>query len=240
VTRELVRFAEALRIPVFAAWRRQDSFPNDHPLFLGLTGYGAARTVRPRLLEADALLVIGCRLNEITTFDYVVPGRDTPWAHIDLEPRTAHAGLRAPEIAVPADAGAFLRAALAALEVPEASAAEVPLGHVPEGRDTLTVRTVRPYEAATIVDDLPWDGPGVHPGRVITTLQRVLPAEAILTTDAGNFGLWTARGYRFRQPGTFLGPTSGAMGYALPAGIAASLARPGVPVVALAATAGSR
>jgi acetolactate synthase-1/2/3 large subunit len=114
----------------------------------------------------------------------------------------------------------------------------VPLGHVPEGRDTLNRADRAAYEAATIVDDLPWDGPGVHPGRVITTLQRVLPAEAILTTDAGNFGLWTARGYRFRQPGTFLGPTSGAMGYALPAGIAASLARPGVPVVALAGDGG--
>ena len=76
-------------------------------------------------------------------------------------------------------------------------------------------------------------GLGVHPGRAIATLRRVLPDEAILTTDAGNFGGWAARGYRFRRPGTFLGPTSGAMGYGLPAAIAAALVHRDRPVVAL-------
>ncbi|MBA2254516.1 MAG: hypothetical protein H0W07_05320 [Chloroflexi bacterium] len=229
-TQELVAFAERLSLPVFAAWRRQDSFPNDHPLFLGLTGYGAAPTVKPRLLEADALLVLGCRLNEITTFDYAIPGEKTRWAHVDLEPRTAHAGLRAPDLALPVDAGAFLRAALAQAETGGNAA--------PQDRDELNRADRAAYEAASVIDDIPWDGPGVHPGRVITCLQRVLPPEAILTTDAGNFGSWTARGYRFRQHGTFLGPTSGAMGYSLPAGIAASLARPGTPVVSLAGDGG--
>jgi acetolactate synthase-1/2/3 large subunit len=61
----------------------------------------------------------------------------------------------------------------------------------------------------------------------------VLPPDAVLTTDAGNFGLWPARGFSFNQPGTFLGPTSGAMGYGLPAAIAASLCLPRRAVVAL-------
>ena len=65
------------------------------------------------------------------------------------------------------------------------------------------------------------------------TLQRLLPPNAIITTDAGNFGGWLARGYRFLRPGTFLGPTSGAMGYGLPAAIAASLVHPDRPVVAV-------
>src|SRR6185503_4032397 len=89
------------------------------------------------------------------------------------------------------------------------------------------------YEAASIVDATPWDGPGVHPGRTITTLRKVLPDDAILTTDAGNFASWAGRGFRFRRPGTFLGPTSGAMGYGLPAAIAASLVHRDRPVVAL-------
>ena len=79
----------------------------------------------------------------------------------------------------------------------------------------------------------PWDGPGVHPGRIIADLRRLLPDDAILTTDAGAFGGWAARGFRFRRPGTFLGPTSGAMGYGFPAALAAALVHRERRVVAL-------
>ncbi len=68
---------------------------------------------------------------------------------------------------------------------------------------------------------------------MIATLRHVLPDDAILTTDAGNFAGWAGRGFRFRKPGTFLGPTSGAMGYGIPAAIAASLVHRDRPVVAL-------
>ena len=64
-------------------------------------------------------------------------------------------------------------------------------------------------------------------------LRSVLPEDAIVTTDAGNFGGWVARGFRFRRPGTFLGPTSGAMGYGLPAAIAAGLVHRDRVVVAV-------
>jgi acetolactate synthase-1/2/3 large subunit len=89
------------------------------------------------------------------------------------------------------------------------------------------------FEASSVVDEIPWDGPGVHPGKAVATLRRVLPDDAILTTDAGNFASWIGRGFRFRRPGTFLGPTSGAMGYGLPAAIAAALVHRDRPVVAV-------
>src|SRR5204862_8036152 len=89
------------------------------------------------------------------------------------------------------------------------------------------------WEEASVVDATPWEGPGVHPGRTIATLRRVLADDAIVTTDAGSFGSWAARGFRFRRPGTFLGPTSGAMGYGLPAAIAAGLVHRDRTVVAL-------
>src|SRR6185436_10173811 len=89
------------------------------------------------------------------------------------------------------------------------------------------------WEASSVVDVTPWDGPGVHPGRTVATLRRLLPDDAILTTDAGNFAGWAGRGLRFRRPGTFLGSTSGAMGYGLPAAIAASLVHRDRVVVAL-------
>jgi acetolactate synthase-1/2/3 large subunit len=69
----------------------------------------------------------------------------------------------------------------------------------------------------------------VDPALVVAELNRQLPPDAILTSDAGNFYGWVARYYRFRRPGTFLGPTSGAMGYAVPAAVAAALVRRSAP-----------
>jgi len=224
---ELLRFAELLQVPIIAAWRRADVISNDNPLYLGMAGYGAAPTVQARLDAADALLVIGSRLNEATTFGYAMPREGLPWAHLDLVPGEAK-GSTPPTISVATDAKAFLKAANDRL-----------LGKAVLGAALVAIRQANnredraAYEAASIVDATPWDGPGVHPGRTIATLRRVLPDDAILTTDAGNFASWAGRGFRFRRPGTFLGPTSGAMGYGLPAAIAASLVHRDRPVVAL-------
>jgi acetolactate synthase-1/2/3 large subunit len=224
---ELTRFAELLQVPVIAAWRRPDVISNDHPLYLGMAGLGAATTVRERLDAADALVVIGSRLNEATTYGYATPRAGLRWAHVDLEPGRAK-GLPTPEIAVAADAKAFLRAANERL-----------LGHAVLDAALVAIRQAAnaidraAWEAASVVDADPWDGPGVHPGRTVTTLRRVLPDDAILTTDAGNFGGWAGRGFRFRRPGTFLGSTSGAMGYGLPAAITAALVHRDRAVVAL-------
>jgi acetolactate synthase I/II/III large subunit len=228
-TEALASFAEALEVPVISSWRRGDVMDNEHPLYLGMTGYWAPATVRRRLLAADALLVLGCRLNEPTTFGYQYPRPDQRWIHVDLEPGVGPERAK-PEAAVSADAGAFLRAANARLR-------RHPAGG-PADRRAVNSADRRAWRRATIVDDGHWSGPGPHPGRVIATLRRILPAEAILTTDAGNFAGWAARGFRFRRPGTFLGSTSGAMGYALPAAVAAAVARPDRPVVALAGDGG--
>jgi acetolactate synthase-1/2/3 large subunit len=231
-TADLVRLADLLEVPVIAAWRRGDVFPNDHRLYQGMTGLGAPATVKARLEAADAVVVLGCRLNEIASFEYALPAAATPWAHVDLEPRTAHAGLSAPKLAVVADARTFLRVARRRVSSGVLDAAAFDARRAANETDRAA------FEAAIQVDEIAWDGPGVHPGRIVTTLNAVLPPQAIVSTDAGNFAGWAARGYSFRRPGTFLGPTSGAMGYGLPAAIAASLEFPGRPVVALAGDGG--
>lgn len=221
----LVELSDRLAVPVFASWRRPTAFPNDHPHYLGMAGYGAPDTVLKRLQAADFLLVLGCRLNEVATFDYKLPARRTRWAHVDLEPRVAHAGLNAPDISAPADAAAFLRAAL------DATKGRL---SIPKERRTALAADRQAYVAASTFDEaVEWRGKGIHPGKVIATLQRVLPKDALITTDAGNFGNWHARGFHFGREHGFLGPTSGAMGYGLPAAIAASLCQPSRPVVAL-------
>nr|MBA2382721.1 hypothetical protein [Chloroflexota bacterium] len=76
---DLVRLAELLRVPIVAGWRRGDVVSNDHPLFLGMAGYGSPGVVRDRLERADAVLVIGCRLSEITSFGYAIPANGQAW-----------------------------------------------------------------------------------------------------------------------------------------------------------------
>jgi acetolactate synthase-1/2/3 large subunit len=230
-TDALVRFAETVQVPVVASWRRGDVFPNDNPLYLGMTGLGAAATVKARLAEADAVLVLGCRLNEMTSYGYTLPGPETPWAHVDAEPRSA-TGVNPPAVALATDVAAFLRVAQRVMLGAALDAAGFDARRQSNSADR------EAFEAASVVGADAWDGPGVHPGRVVATLARVLPPEAIVTTDAGDFGTWAARGYRFHRPGTFLGSTSGAMGYGLPAAIGAALARPGRLAVALAGDGG--
>jgi acetolactate synthase-1/2/3 large subunit len=214
----LVAFSELLNVPVFAAWRRPTAFPNDHPNYLGMTGYGSPPFVRRWLDACDALLVIGCRLNEIASFDYSIPAPPTRWAHVDLEPRTAGDGLRAPDMPLAADAKDFLESALRIAGAQAGGSFEADRAD---------------YVAATALPARHWDGLGIDPVHVVRVLQDVLAPNAILTTDAGNFGLWPARYFKFGREHGFLGPTSGAMGYGLPAAVAASLCASDRHVVAL-------
>jgi acetolactate synthase-1/2/3 large subunit len=229
---DLLRLAELLSVPIIAGWRRADVISNDHPLYLGMAGYGSPPAVRERLDRADAILVLGCRLSEITSFGYTIPLPGQRWAHVDVEALAGRAGLPTPSISVRSDARTFVRAAVSRLQGAVLDAALVDARRATNDVDR------EAWEAASAVDDVPWTGPGVHPGHAIATLRRVLPDDAIVATDAGNFGLWLARHFRFRRPGTFLGPTSGAMGYGLPAAIAAALVHRDRVVVAVAGDGG--
>ena len=180
-----------------------------------MTGYGAPPTVRERLRRGrDA----GHRLaaGEITTYGWSIPAAGTRWAHVDIAPGRSRTSIAPAAITITSDA-LFLRAAVARLEsrgVLDAAGADARSARNAEDRAA--------WEDATVIDGHPWSGPGVHPGKVVTLLRQLLPDDAIVTTDAGSFGTWAARGFRFRRPGTFLGSTSGAMGYGLPAAIAAA------------------
>ena len=214
---ELVAFAEAADLPVLSSWRRTDVFPNDSPRYLGSTGLSAARTVRPRLLDADVVLVLGTRLSEIATFGYRVPAPGTEILHVDVEPGL-HGDRAAPAVALAADAGAFLRCAL------EMLTADRDL-HGPDHAARIAHDRAA-YLAAAALPDAGLRGPDapVHPATLVRALQRHLPDDAIVATDAGNFAGWAARYLRIPARGRFLGPTSGAMGYGLPAAIGAAIA----------------
>jgi len=221
-TADLVAFAERTGSLVMSTFRRPDAFPNDHPLYLGNLSFGMAPVSYERARAADVVLAIGTRLGELTTRGYAIPAPGATLIHIDISPEETGRTFPA-RLAIAADA----RAALAMLNE-EAETLSWP------DRSAENARLRTQFEAETTPPDPPAVQSLVDPAVVIGELERQLPADAILATDAGNFFGWVARYYHFRQPGTFLGPTSGAMGYAVPAAVAAALVRDNaVPVVAL-------
>jgi acetolactate synthase-1/2/3 large subunit len=218
----LAAFADAADLPVVAAWRRPDVLPNESPRYLGMTGLGAPPSVLDQLLAADQILAMGTRLSQVASYDYRVPGAGTSLIQVDIEP--GFAGDRPPPaLAVRADARAFLELAAALLR---AAPPESDLRPAPERaaeRQTNQAHDRAAYLAATQLPSRPSTG-RVDPAAVMKALRRFLPPAAIVTTDAGNFAGWAARYLPIRSGGRFLGPTSGAMGYALPAAIGAALA----------------
>lgn len=225
-TSHLVELAERLNVPVVTAFRRHDAFPNEHPLYLGPLSFGAAPSVAARARAADVVLAIGTRLSEVTTLQYTVPSPGATLIHVDISPEELGRVFPA-RVALAADAADVVAAVLAAS--PEPRGVE---------REAANARD----RAAYVAESTPGGSAvsdGVDPASVVAELQRQLPPNAILTSDAGNFWGWIVRHYRFRQPGTLLAPTSGAMGYAVPAAVAAALvAENRVPVVACAGDGG--
>ena len=216
------RFAEGARMPVVTAWRRKDRFDNTHPHYAGELGLGANPKLVERVRDSDLILAVGTRLGEVASLGYTLPAVPEPaqrlvHIHPDADTLTA---VRRPALAIQAS----VRLAAEAL---------AELGHMVDG-DTWagTVAGARAdYEAWTAQTEVQ---AGVNMARVIATLGRRLPAGTIYTNGAGNFAAWLHRFHHHRQVGTQLAPTSGAMGYGVPAAIAAALLRPDRRVVCVA------
>jgi acetolactate synthase-1/2/3 large subunit len=210
---DLRRFAEAWGLPVCCSFRRQDVCANDSASYVGDLGTGPNPRLLQRVREADLLLVLGARLGEMTTQGYAL---------IDLpEPRQTlihiHAsaedlgGVFRPDLAIQAGS-AVVVAALAAMPPDDRSRwREWTLS---ARRDYLDWLKPEPYDGAL---DL---------GAIFTWLRDHISADAIVTVDAGNFSGWSQRFLSYRRPGRQLGPTSGAMGYSVPAAVAAKLLHP--------------
>lgn len=211
-------FCAAAKLPVAAGFRRQDAFHNDHPCYVGALG----TTVDPKLCkaveEADVIIAVGTRLGEILTQGYTIiqPGKPKQrLVHVYPDADELNRVYQA-ELAIHASVSEFAKA-LSGLHVDGARWA----AHTATLRENYTAfSTVRSRDKFT--PDL--DG-------IIEDIINALPEDAILTTDAGNFSGWPQRYVRYNRPMRLLAPTSGAMGYGVPAAVAASLTYPGRVVV---------
>ncbi|WP_050928755.1 thiamine pyrophosphate-binding protein [Aestuariivita boseongensis] len=217
----IAEFARIAQIPVAASFRCQDFMSNDHPNYAGDVGIGINPKLAERVRNADVLCVLGPRLGEMTTSGYKlvsVPQPTQSLIHIYPDPDELGRVYR-PELAVCARPNAVALQLRDAAQ--DAQADRVDL-----------VRQVRAeYEA--------WQEPEETPGdlkmeRVVKHLAAVLPEDAILTNGAGNYSAWLHRYFRYRNWRTQLAPTSGSMGYGLPAAIAAKLQAPEKEVICLA------
>jgi acetolactate synthase-1/2/3 large subunit len=218
----LQRFAENWQLPVGNAFRFQDTFDNFHPLYAGDVGIGINPKLSQRIKESDLILAIGPRLGEMTTSGYTlleVPKPKQKLVHIHASAEELHRVYSA-DLAI----CATMNAAARSLEVLTAPPS-VPWADWTAQANADYHANIQPQALAGLSQD---SAQGlVNMPEVVAALQRHLPADAVLTNGAGNFASWIHRYYQHHGLSkglkTQLAPTVGAMGYGVPAGIAASI-----------------
>ena len=223
--RALQRFAENWQLPVGCGFRFQDTFDNRHALYAGDVGIGINPRLATRVREADLVLAIGVRLGEMTTGGYSLLEAPRP------RQRLVHLHAGAEELGRVYAADLMLQASLAvAGQALETIAA--PEGDLPWRDWTAAAHAdyVANHEAAPVEP--------LDMAQVVKTLQRLAPEDTVYTNGAGNFSGWLHRFTRYaglqHHGRTQLAPTSGAMGYGVPAAVAASLLYPTRTVVNIA------
>lgn len=210
----LEQFAQAWQLPVANAFRFQDTFDNHHALYAGDVGIGINPALARRIAQCDLLLVIGARLGEMTTGGYTllqVPRSAQSLVHIHPSAEELSRVYRA-DVALCASVSSAARA-LAAVPPPSVCA-----------WSDWSRQAHQDYLDNLEPQALP--GPIDMPA-IVACVQRLLPEDAVITNGAGNFASWVHRFFRYHgwRNGhkTQLAPTVGAMGYGVPAGIAASI-----------------
>jgi acetolactate synthase-1/2/3 large subunit len=218
----LVRFAEHFELPVAVSFRRQSLFPARHPNFAGDIGVGT----NPRLAEyarsADLVMLLGGRFSELPSQSYSVLGIPVAAQKlVHIHPGSEELGrVYQPDLGINVSPRAFVQA-VAELRPEVAPNRGALIGEI---RELYLEWSQRPTEV-----------PGAfNLGQALCALRERLPDDALIANGAGNFATWVHRFHRFQQFGTQLAPTSGSMGYGVPAGVAAARIDPGRPVVVVA------
>ena len=226
---DLRLFVEQHRLPTVASFRCQDFLDNRHPQYVGDLGLGPNPALAQRVKQSDFILLAGARMGEASSRGYSLLEIPTPTqtlVHVYPDPGELGRVYR-PHLAINASAASFFATArqLPPMSFTSGSTSGAP----PWSRFADEARA--DYEA--------WSAPAEHPGpvqlgQVIAGLGGSLPDDAIVTNGAGNYTVWLHRHYRYRTYRSQLAPTSGTMGYGLPAAVAASLQHPQRQVVCFA------
>jgi len=212
-------FAEANQLPVTCAFRFQDLFDNRHANYAGDVGIGINPKLAARIKLADVILAIGPRLGEMTTSGYSLLEAPRP------QQTLIHVHSDAEELGRVYQADLMINSGMAQIATALAGMAPLPAS---EARREAVLQARADLAAWQAEPTVFKDGQvPLNLWQVVQTLQAALPPDTILTNGAGNFATW---GHRFWQYGdksgglrTQLAPTSGAMGYGVPAAVAARI-----------------
>ena len=206
---DIRRFAENNRLPVCCAFRFQDLFDNRHPNYAGDAGLGINPKLAQRIRESDTLLVIGARLGEATTSGFTLIDIPLPKQRLIH----VHAGID--------ELNKIYRAEIAVNSgMPQIAAELAKLSVGSEAWAGSAEQAHREYEMHATPPQIA--GP-LQMGAVIRHLQQRLPQDAIISNGAGNYTIWMHRYFRYPGFHTQLAPTSGCMGYGVPAAVAAKI-----------------
>ncbi len=218
---QLAAFAETFDLPVATAFRRQDHFDNRHAAYVGNAGIDPDPKLAAAMRSADLLLVIGEVPSDVTTAGYTLLSVPDPG------PFLVHAHPSPDEL------GRLYRTDLPIVAAPEPFTKSLSRMKAPPKHRWARLR--RDLRAAYEQSLKPLPTPGsVKLEEVISALSAELPEDAILTNGAGNYAAFLHRYFQYKRYPSQLAPTSGSMGYGLPAAIAAKIAHPERAVVALA------
>lgn len=218
-------FAERNQLPIAVQFRRQMLCPTTHPCFIGDVGLGCNPDLISYIKDADFVLLVGGRMSEIASQSYTlfpIPGPRPDQALVHIHP----------------DAGELNRVYHAAIAVnasPASFAASI-AGHVvPDSAQRTELLQSLRSNYVRWSDPSRISVPGeLQMGPIMAWLAKTLPVDAIMCNGAGNFATWLHRFHPFTQYGTQLAPTSGSMGYGLPAAVAAKRLHPSREVICFA------
>ena len=215
----LLRFSEAWELPVAVSFRRQDIFPNDHDLYVGDLGLRNPTNQRQAFGEADLVLALGTRLTDITTQGYSWPAPEQTLVHSCADPRFL--GWHFP---------ATVATTAAAVPLVEAIGTE---RHPSTPERAAWARRLREIHQTDSKANPRVFSDGLDFVRVAQLVGEVAPVNAVITLDAGTFAAPFYRKVRWRVGQRLLAPISGAMGFGVPAAVAAALRHPDRMVICI-------
>ena len=226
--KDVKQFVRHFGMPVACSFRRQDLFDNNDPHYVGVLGLGSSIELQDAVKSSDLLFLIGARMGEVPSNGYqLIESPQPKQSLVHVMPCAEELGMvyRAdfPIVATMPE----IASSLAGLKVTGSN------DSVTSWRNSLRAS----FEKFTFIPPASMQGGlGVDFNMVQAwgLLREKLPSDVIITNGAGNYTTWAHRFFRYQSFGGQLAPTSGAMGYGLPAAIAAKLANPGRPVLCLA------
>nr|WP_315248683.1 thiamine pyrophosphate-binding protein [uncultured Duganella sp.] len=222
---DIQRFAEANQLPVSCAFRFQDLLDNEHPNYIGDVGIGINPKLAARVREADVILAIGPRLGEMTTSGYALLQAPVP------AQRLIHMHADAEELGSVYQAELMINSGM-----PQAAAMLAAMAPVDAGIWQASVAAARAeFKAWQQQPAIFQDGKApLDLWQVVQQIDQLAPHDVIITNGAGNYATWAHRFHSYGGMRTQLAPTSGAMGYSVPAGVAAKIIAPQRTVITFA------